>query len=87
MSDDRKRQQRRETRLMQSESSWLQKALFALRKVEETRDRIADLNDRDPETYTLEVEGSSVRLEAVEDALDKRAQGLLTEIRERRNRM
>lgn len=87
MSDDKKRRQRRETRLMQSESSWLQKALFALRKVEETRDRIADLNDRDPVPYTLDVEGRSARLEAVEDALDERAKGLLNEIRERRNRM
>lgn len=86
MTDD-KRQQRRETRLMQSESSWLQKALFALRKVEETRDRIADLNDRDPAPYTMEVEGRTVPLERIEDALDKRAQGLLNEIRERRNRM
>lgn len=87
MSDEKKRRQRRETRLMQSESSWLQKALFALRKVEETRDRIADLNDRDPVSYTLEVAGKDVHLEAVEDALDARAQSLLNQIRERRNRM
>lgn len=86
MSDD-KRRQRRQTRLMQSESSWLQKALFALRKVEDTRDRIDDLHERDPETYTLEIEGKEVPLEHVEDALEARADALLEKVRERRNRM
>lgn len=86
MTDER-RKQRRETRLMQSESSWLQKALFALRKVEDTRDRIADLHDRDPESYTLEVDGRKLPLEEVEDAIEARADALLEKVRERRNRM
>lgn len=86
MTDDR-RKQRRQTRLMQSESSWLQKALFALRKVEDTRDRIADLHDGEPEAYTLPVGGREVEIAAIEDAIEARANALQTEIRERRNRM
>ena len=86
MSDD-KRRQRRKTRLMQSESSWLQKALFALRKVEDTRDRIADLDDSDPEPYTFSVGDRDVPLEEVEDAIEARASALLEEVRQRRNRM
>ena len=84
---DQKRKERRQTRLMQSESSWLQKALFALRKVEDTRDRIADLHDSDPETYTLELDGRDVPLSTVEDALEARSTALLNKVRERRNRM
>ena len=72
---------------MQSEASWLQKALFALRKVEDTRDRIADLDDSDPESYTFEMEGRDVPLEDVEEAIESRASALLEEVRERRNRM
>lgn len=87
MSDEDRRRQRRQTRLMQSESSWLQKALFALRKVEETRDRIDDLHDRDPEPYTLEVDGRAIPLEDLEDALETRAGALLEEVRERRSRI
>jgi hypothetical protein len=87
VSDDDKRRQRRQTRLMQSESSWLQKALFALRKVEDTRDRIDDLHDRDPGTYTLDIDGRDIPLEDVEDALEARANTLLDKVRERRNRM
>ena len=86
MSDD-KRRQRRQTRLMQSEASWLQKALFALRKVEDTQDRIADLNDSDPEPYTFDLSGRNVPLEDVEDAIEARASALLEQVRQRRNRM
>lgn len=86
MSDDR-RKERRQTRLMQSESAWLQKALFALRKVEDTRDRMADLRDEEPEPYTLPIDGREVPLEEVEDALEARAGAILERVRERRNRM
>lgn len=86
MSDD-KRRFRRETRLLQNESSWLQKALFALRKVQDVEDRLADLNDRDPETYTLDVDGKAVALEDIEDAIEARAGELQTTVRERRNRI
>lgn len=86
MTDERRRQ-RRQTRLMQAESSWLQKALFALRKVEDTRDRIADLDDSDPEAYTFELGDREVPLAEVEDAIEARATALLEQVRERRNQM
>ena len=85
MTDEDRRKHRRQTRLMQSEASWLQKALFALRKVEDTQDRIADLDDRDPERYTLDVQGDDVPLDSLEDALEGRAKEILEEVRERRN--
>lgn len=86
MTDD-KRRFRRETRLLQNESSWLQKALFALRKVDDVQDRLADLHDSDPETYRLEIDGREVALEDVEDALEARAGELRKTVRERRNRI
>ena len=87
MTDEDRRKHRRQTRLMQSEASWLQKALFALRKVEDTQDRLADLDDRDPKRYTLDVEGDEVPLDSVEDAIEGRAREILEEVRERRNAM
>ena len=86
MSDE-KRRFRRETRLLQNQSSWLQKALFALRKVQDVEDRLDDLNDRDPATYTLEVDGKPVALEDIEDAIETRAGELQKTVRERRNRI
>lgn len=84
MTDD-KRRFRRETRLLQNESSWLQKALFALRKVEDVRDRLAELHERGPETYGLVVDGEEVPLASIEDALEVRAGELQKTVRERRN--
>ena len=86
MTEERRRE-RRQTRLMQSEASWLQKALFALRKVEDTRDRIDELNDRDPGPYLMEIEEAEMPLDRLEDAIEARAKALLEEVRERRNRM
>lgn len=86
MSED-KRRFRRETRLLQNESSWLQKALFALRKVDDVQDRLADLRDEDRTPYAIELGGTAVPLEAIEDALEGRATELQKTVRERRNRI
>ena len=82
-----KRRQRKMTRLMQQESVWLQKALFAFGKVEDTREKLADAREEDPEPLELEIDGRSVQVEAIEDALESRIQELLTTVRERRNAM
>ena len=87
MNDAEKRRERRKTRLLQSESSWLQKALFALRKIEDVQDRIADLEDREADDYVLKVDGKKVDLGALEDALEARAQDLRVTVRERRARI
>ncbi len=80
----RKRKIRREIRLQSSESSWLQKALFALRKAEDARDKLAELREEEPEPYTLQVGDETVEVESLEDALQTRAGTLLETVRERR---
>jgi hypothetical protein len=82
-----KRRQRKMTRLMQQESVWLQKALFAFGKLEDTREKLADTREEDPEPLELEIDGRSVQVEAIEEALESRIQQLLTTVRERRNAM
>lgn len=84
---DEKRKFRRETRLLQNESSWIQKAVFALRKVDDARDRIADLREASREPFTVDVDGTTVSGDALEDALEARVTELKNTIRERRNQM
>jgi len=81
---DRRRQQRREIRLQQRESSWLQKALFALGKAEETREKLADTRDEEPSPYVLELEDRELPMEELEDALQVRIEALMETVRERR---
>jgi hypothetical protein len=85
--NDRKRMQRREIRLIQRESTWLQKALFALGKAEEAREALAELKGDEPEAFQITVEGRDVSLEGLEDALDGRIQKLMEEVRERRRKI
>lgn len=79
-----KRKQRREMRLIQQEATWLQKAVFAFGKVEDLREKIADLNEREPEPLTVQIEGSEVSLDDVSEALEEKVQGTLDMLRERR---
>lgn len=80
MTDER-RQKRREIRLQQSESVWLQKALFALNKAEEAREKLADVRGEDSGAYTLPVGGSDLALEELQDALQERVEALLQTVR------
>lgn len=82
-----KRRERREIRLQNTESVWLQKALFALRKAEDAREKLADVRDEEPEPYTLDVEDRPVSVEALEDALEERVQNLVADLRERRRQL
>lgn len=79
-----KRKQRREMRLIQQEATWLQKAVFAFGKVEDLREKIADLNETEPEPLTVQIEGSEVSLDDVSEALEEKVQGTLDMLRERR---
>jgi hypothetical protein len=81
---DLRRQQRREIRLQQRESSWLQKALFALGKAEETREKLADTRDEEPTPYTLVVGDRELAMEQIEDSLQARIEELMEVVRERR---
>jgi hypothetical protein len=83
LNDDRRRQ-RRETRILQDESVWLQKALFALRKAADARERLSDLRDEEAEPYALVVDDRGVAMEAIEDALEERIERLIRNVRERR---
>ncbi len=76
---------RREIRALQREATWLQKALFALGKVEEAREAAAELNDEEATPLMVVVEdGPGLPLEAVEEALETRVKELLEVVRERR---
>lgn len=79
-----KRRQRREMRLIQQEATWLQKAVFAFAKVEDVREKIADLRDAEPEHITVEIEGHEVSLDDISEALEDRVQKTLEMLRERR---
>ncbi len=81
---DRRRQQRREIRLQQRESSWLQKALFALGKAEETREKLADTRDEEMQPYTIMMKDQEIQIEELEDALQVRIEHLMETVRERR---
>jgi len=86
MTDDRRRE-RKEIQLQQSESVWLQKALFALRKAEDARAELADIRDEEEEPYVVELEDGSLPLETLQDALEERVKALLSTVRERRRAM
>lgn len=79
-----KRKKRREMRLIQQEATWLQKAVFAFGKAEDVREKIADLNDTEPEPLTVEIENREVDLDDVSEALEERVQSTLNMLRERR---
>lgn len=84
MSDARRRK-RREIKLLSNESVWLQKALFALQKVEGIREKMAELNgDEDPDPIVFEADGGEIHVEAFQEAMENRVKYLLEEVRERR---
>lgn len=82
--DKEKRKKRREMRLIQQEATWLQKAVFAFGKVEDLREKIADLNETEPDPLTVQIEGSDVSLDDVSTALEEKVQATLEMLRERR---
>ncbi len=82
-----RRQQRKEIRLIQNHSSWLQKALFALQKAETAREKLADAKDEDLERFVIEYDGEEYDVEAFEEALESRVKNLLEVTRERRRAM
>lgn len=83
MSSD-KRRRRKEIDLLSRESTWLQKALFALQKAEGARERLADLQNEDPPPFILEFEGSELSVDDFQQALENRIKNLLEDIREQR---
>ncbi|MEX2583195.1 MAG: hypothetical protein WD766_07965 [Gemmatimonadota bacterium] len=84
MSDEDRRQTRKEIRLLQGESVWLQKALFALRKAEASREKLEDDSAEELEPYAFTIQGETVLLEDIEEAIDQRAEKLVQTVREMR---
>lgn len=83
MADERRRK-RRELRLMQQESVWLQKSLFAMRKADATREKLAETRDEEPEDYVFQLDDSTLTLEELEEAVDSRVEKLMQTVREMR---
>ena len=69
-----------ERRLMESESRWLQKALFALSKAEDDRGKLAESMNGESGEMTIKIKGKSFDMETVHtamaDAVQERAEHL-----------
>jgi hypothetical protein len=76
--------QRREIRLIQREATWLQKALFALGKATESREKLEEEAGDEDASYVLELESGPLPMEALEAGLESRVKELLELVRERR---
>jgi hypothetical protein len=79
MTDSRAR--RRELRFIQRQSVWLQKAVFALHKVDEADRKVREAAGESPDdgdSVTVEMEGGETDLEMLRTALEKRIEALRT---------
>lgn len=85
--NDERRHMRKEMRLVRNESSWLQKALFALGKAEDAHGKLADFRGEASGDYTFPLQGEEVSVEEMEDAIQSRLDGLQEKVRERRQRL
>lgn len=78
-TEKEKRQAVRERKILQSESRWLQKALFALSKADDDREK---LSDDHTETLVVTIKGETYDLDsvtsAVKDAVLARVESLRT---------
>jgi hypothetical protein len=71
----------RERRILQSESRWLQKALFALSKAESDREKLAKERGEAVEPITVELDGKPYELDDVRDAVGEAVQERVETIR------
>jgi hypothetical protein len=81
---DKKKTRRLLLKAMQSESTWLQKALFALNKAEDARESLAELLDEELEPVMVGADKTPVSLSEVGEALENRVSTLLEEVQEER---
>lgn len=71
----------RERRILQSESRWLQKALFALSKAESDREKLEKERGEAVEPLTVVLDGKSYELDDVRDAVGDAVQERVEMIR------
>lgn len=81
---DKKKTRRLLLKAMQTESTWLQKALFALSKAEDARESLAELMDDELEPVMVGSGNNAVTLAEVEEALEHRVTTLMEDVQEER---
>lgn len=86
-SQSQKRKKRREIRLLQSEASWLQKALFALGKIQDVREKLADLRGGEIEPLTFTIGGKEISVDEFEEVLGEQVRDHLEHVRESRKKL
>ena len=69
---------------LQEESTWIQKALFALGKVESARANLAEVSAKDLEEIQAPTKGKTVSLPEVRTALQNRVSSLMEKLEETR---
>lgn len=79
-----RRKKRREIKLLSTESTWLQKALFAIQKAETAREKWADLQEEEDVEFILPHDDGELRVDYFVEAAENRISQLLEEVRERR---
>lgn len=82
-----RRKHRRETMLLQAESRWLQRALFAFNKVAEAREKLADTRGDDPAPIEDDIDGATVSLEDARAMIKQRVDHLMEVIPRRRRKI
>lgn len=78
-----KQQQRKIDRLLQSESRWIQKILFAIGKTKEAREKLADARDEKLDNLIVLKGGKKVSLDDLEEALHDRVVENMTALGQR----
>ena len=81
-----KKQAIQERKILQGESRWLQKAMFALSKAGDEREKLAKTRNGAVEAMMVRVGKKSYEIEAVrsaiQDAVEQRMESVRTELRE-----
>lgn len=78
-----KQQQRKIERLLQNESRWLQKVLFAVGKTREAREKLAEAKGGKLDNLIVLKGGKKVSLEDLEEALHERVVENMTALGQR----
>lgn len=78
------RDHRKATSLLQTESRWLQRALFALNKAREARAKLAEGRGVDPDSIRLKPKNGYVTLAELEGSIAERVEVLVETLNERR---
>lgn len=72
--------QRKIDRQLQNESRWLQKVLFALGKARQAREALADLPGQKPDPLIVLDDGTSVKLDALEEVIRVRVAEVMEQL-------